>query len=365
MTIGGVNRAVQSLLRPTFFRKLVIGLGVHPRHADDAIQNAFVRFWLKNTSIDPSRGALALLTRFVAFEALNYRRRADGRREVPTLFDELDLGDGRPGPEDDANARELYEKLLVSIEQLDDRLKAVLVARALDGLSLADIAKAQGITEKTAENRLATARSALKALMKRSQAEPRPSRHSVVRALMLPLGWLDARTWACDVRIWFNERRGGVTHASRAIALGALLGGLPISDGARAADRSPFQPASRFSPTVSFAVENVVAGTKQVESAAASQTVASARATRPDSSGATATPSEVPRTTHDLEESLVMRASSLIKTGTPEAILEALELLQAHFDRYQDGRLAPERESLRRRIREPGQAPPTMDTARP
>jgi hypothetical protein len=272
----------------------------------------------------------------VIYQALNYRRRAGRRREDLNPFGELalDLGDGRDGPEDHAIAREHCEQLGGWIAQLDDELKAVLVPHVCDGMSLGEIAETQGITEKMAEHRLASARSVLHARMARWQAEPPRSGRKAVHRLLLPLWQFDARTWF-KTRLWPAAREIGLP------TLGVVIGGLVLSDGAT--DPSPFRPALCFSYPVSVAVTRTVLGTMQVEAAGANEVVKSIRATLAASSGARAAP--------DLEASLILRASSLIETGSPEAIVEASKLLNEHLKKYKNGHLAAQREKLRREIR--------------
>jgi hypothetical protein len=244
-----VKHAAHTLLRPSRFRKLVTRLGVPPGHADDATQNGLLRYCEKNAPLAPSPEApaaetaereqppcrgqgvpldlspevLPLVTQFVVFEALNFRRRACIRNEAPAPFDQLDRGDWRPDPEDHAAIRETYKKVLAAIEQLTASLKAVLVAHVFDGASLAEIARARGITEKTAENQLAAARLALRARMERLEREPPRSGRRAVRGLLLAL-------WKLDVRKWFAGRLGAAGHAARsAISSGTGDRSLPAS----------------------------------------------------------------------------------------------------------------------------------------
>jgi RNA polymerase sigma-70 factor (ECF subfamily) len=129
------------------------------QHAEDAVQEAFLRAWSKCSTFDPDGPPLAAwlttITRNVAID--QERARAVRPRLVREQPPGLEPADVRPGP-DSVVAREVLVEALsrVSADHRTVVLRAVVADR-----SYADVAAELGVPVGTVKARLARARGAL------------------------------------------------------------------------------------------------------------------------------------------------------------------------------------------------------------
>ena len=123
--------------------------------AEDIVQEAFVRFWRKQHSID-NRGLLFATVRSIALDLLRRdsrraRREADAVAEseqcVEPQFDELD---------------ESKRALAAAVDRLPAEQREVLVMKIWNDLTFAEIAAALSISQNTAASRYRYALAALK-----------------------------------------------------------------------------------------------------------------------------------------------------------------------------------------------------------
>jgi len=123
--------------------------------AEDIVQDAFVRFWRKEHSIE-NRGLLYATVRSVALDLLRRdtrraRREANAALEVEqTTAPQFDFDDGS------------QQELAVAVDRLPVEQREVLVMKIWNELTFAEIGQALGISQNTAASRYRYALAALK-----------------------------------------------------------------------------------------------------------------------------------------------------------------------------------------------------------
>ena len=123
--------------------------------AEDIVQDAFVRFWRKEHSIE-NRGLLYATVRSVALDLLRRdmrraRREANAALEVEqTTAPQFDFDDGS------------QRELAAAVDRLPVEQREVLVMKIWNELTFAEIAEALGISQNTAASRYRYALEALK-----------------------------------------------------------------------------------------------------------------------------------------------------------------------------------------------------------
>jgi RNA polymerase sigma-70 factor (ECF subfamily) len=139
----------------------------NPADADDAAQETFVRLFRALPSYDLSRPFLPWLRKIAWNTSLSLRRDANaGVARVPE--DGLsEAADPAPGPAEAAERRQETERVAGAMEGLPPELRTVLVLRAVEGLSYAEIAEATGVPAGTVMSRLSRARDRLAAMLGR------------------------------------------------------------------------------------------------------------------------------------------------------------------------------------------------------
>ncbi len=123
--------------------------------AEDIVQDAFVRFWRKEHSIE-NRGLLYATVRSVALDLLRRdarraRREANAALEVEqTTLPQFDFDDGS------------QQELAAAVDRLPVEQREVLVMKIWNELTFAEIGQALGISQNTAASRYRYALVALK-----------------------------------------------------------------------------------------------------------------------------------------------------------------------------------------------------------
>jgi RNA polymerase sigma-70 factor (ECF subfamily) len=121
------------------------------RDAEEVAQDALVRAFRAMHGYPRERVAALRLRPWLASIAVNLarnrRRRLDDRHPPGSLEPMLDAGfdppfDGRTAPESTAARRETKRELAVALLQLTPAVRAAVVLRHIDGLSVAEVAKA-------------------------------------------------------------------------------------------------------------------------------------------------------------------------------------------------------------------------------
>lgn len=157
---GGDLAAFEALM--TRHRKAVYRLcwSVTGNHADadDAAQETFVRVFRSLPGYDASRPFGPWLRKIAWNTSLSVRR--DGRAGVPRVpeSEAPEPVDPAPDPESATERNEEKERVSAAVAGLPAELRTVLVLRAVEGLSYAQIADSAGIPLGTVMSRLSRAR---------------------------------------------------------------------------------------------------------------------------------------------------------------------------------------------------------------
>ncbi len=137
-----------------------------PMQAEDAVQAAFIRAWMKRKSFRPDAPFWPWFRRLVANEAWRLARRES--REAPAESGPVEEGGPDPAsdPADDWEQRETLERLVQALETLSPMQRAVLALRYYEAMSEAEIAEALGCAVGTVKWHLHQARERLRAWLK-------------------------------------------------------------------------------------------------------------------------------------------------------------------------------------------------------
>jgi RNA polymerase sigma-70 factor (ECF subfamily) len=160
---GGDRGAFEALVtrhREAVYRLCWSAAGNHA-DADDAAQETFVRLYRALPSYDPSRPFGPWLRKIAWNCGLTVRR--DGSTGVPVDpgREAADAADPAPGPEETASGREERRRVAGAMAGLPAELRTVMVLRAVEGLSYAEISETAGIPAGTVMSRLSRARERL------------------------------------------------------------------------------------------------------------------------------------------------------------------------------------------------------------
>jgi RNA polymerase sigma-70 factor, ECF subfamily len=144
--------------------------------AEDVVQEAYGRAF---THLREFRGDASIgtwLARIVLNEALGRLRRRhqtvdweliENQHEAGAQIINFPLGAAQPDPERTMAQREINEILQRAIDDLPNAFRLVLVARAVEGMSIEDTAELLGILPGTVKTRLHRARALLRAKLER------------------------------------------------------------------------------------------------------------------------------------------------------------------------------------------------------
>lgn len=123
--------------------------------AEDIVQEAFVRFWRKQHSIQ-NRALLFATVRSISLDLLRRDARR-ARREATAVLDSAESTEPQFNFADDNQ-----QQLAVAIDRLPAEQREVLVMKIWNELTFADIASVLGISQNTAASRYRYALAALK-----------------------------------------------------------------------------------------------------------------------------------------------------------------------------------------------------------
>jgi RNA polymerase sigma-70 factor (ECF subfamily) len=132
--------------------------------AEDAAQETFIQAWLHLSSYRPQTSLRNWLYRIAVNAATDMLRKE--KRILPGDIGDLQLTDGRPGPELLAAQQERTALVQRAVLSLPDACRAVLVLREYEGMSYHEIADALDIPMGTVMSRLNYARQLLKERLK-------------------------------------------------------------------------------------------------------------------------------------------------------------------------------------------------------
>jgi len=128
--------------------------------AEDAAQETFIQAWLHLSTYRPQTSLRNWLYRIAVNAATDMLRKE--KRILPNDIEDLQLIDGRPGPELLASQQERIVQVQKAVLSLPEASRAVLVLREYEGLSYQEISSTLDIPIGTVMSRLNYARKLLK-----------------------------------------------------------------------------------------------------------------------------------------------------------------------------------------------------------
>jgi RNA polymerase sigma-70 factor, ECF subfamily len=163
----GDRRALKRLYDRFAGQVLAVGLRVLGSRADaeEVTQEVFVEVWSRADRFDPERGSarawLMGIARNRAIDRLR-RRQADSRMAEAVRGEERPSG---PGPLEDAEARELRERVRAALMSLGPEQRTTLELAYYEGLSQSEIAERLGAPLGTVKSRVRLAMDRLAQLL--------------------------------------------------------------------------------------------------------------------------------------------------------------------------------------------------------
>lgn len=162
------------------------GIVTDDSEAEDVVQEAYVRAFLRIEQFAGPDGFGAWLTRITVNEALARLRRGarvvfledhinQERADKETATTRDNMASSRPGPEHLAASDELGRLLEHAVDQLPEDFRAVFMLRAVEGLNVAETAESLGIRPETVKTRFHRARTQLKKALADRVADQLPS----------------------------------------------------------------------------------------------------------------------------------------------------------------------------------------------
>jgi RNA polymerase sigma factor (sigma-70 family) len=165
------------------------------RDAEEVAQDALVRAFRAMRDYPRERVEALRLRPWLASIAVNLarnrRRRIEDRQPPAALEPLLDVGfdpaaDGRVGPGASADRRETQRELAAALLLLTPAVRAAIVLRHVDGLSVAEVAEALGRPEGTVKAQVHRGLRELRALLETSPELPTTSRTPMRAERLLP-----------------------------------------------------------------------------------------------------------------------------------------------------------------------------------
>jgi RNA polymerase sigma-70 factor, ECF subfamily len=143
------------------FAPRIYGLGMvmlgNPAHAEDLVQDTFVKVWRNVNAYDPSRGSVdtwvLLIARSLAVDLIRRKvleTRILASQEAPEASDEA-------GPEEHAESRDMADRARKAMDGLSPGQRAALELAYFGGKSSTEVAELEGIPVGTAKTRIRTA----------------------------------------------------------------------------------------------------------------------------------------------------------------------------------------------------------------
>lgn len=166
-----------------FVRNVARRFGVSSHHRDDIAVEVFLRFRKHVETITELPVIRAWLWTATMRIAQEHFGAPATRHETPTAAELIRLEGQAPPAEDSYLRREYFESLLVHIEALEPKRRAVFKAYAIDGLPVSQIARDLGIPPATVYNRLRLARRKLRASLRRERLADQRKRRELQAAL--------------------------------------------------------------------------------------------------------------------------------------------------------------------------------------
>jgi RNA polymerase sigma-70 factor (ECF subfamily) len=163
----GDARAFQELLGRHEGRVLRVLrlMGVPAQDREDVAQDVFIRVFRHLSGFHRGRPFRPWLYRISVNAAHDYRARR-GRGAVEGGWEQgPEPASNSPGPEHDAQRRDLRLRLVEAMSHLSDRERAVFILREVEGLETPEVARTLGIARVTVRRHLGLARRRLRSAL--------------------------------------------------------------------------------------------------------------------------------------------------------------------------------------------------------
>ncbi|WP_437975670.1 sigma-70 family RNA polymerase sigma factor [Sorangium sp. So ce295] len=359
------------------FRRLARRHGVPERNAEDIAQEALLRGLEADKRLDPGGDPAPYRVTIAINQARNHVRDARCRGEVLTSFDECEIRDEYPTPEELLRRRQREKFTRELIDQLDPKYRDVVIKHDLQEVPLAEIAAEQGLPLDTVRTRYWRAHQELRVQRERWQAQERSQGRDDRLCVPLALGFGRRASWVASLRRLAVRI---VVQGALALLTGALVSSvssLPDLQSWYGAAAVPATPPAAQEAAASPARDGAhsaeaPAGGERAHSAAAPAAPIAHGMSSPRAQGsarvqAVASSTPVPSTTTDRrpappasavrptgeerERSLINQARRAIEARNVTANVEALRLLNIHAREFPRGRFVAEREALLRQLR--------------
>lgn len=134
----------------------------------DIVQDSFIAAFAHLGRYDRARPFRHWMIRIALNKCRDHRRRQIVRgffARARPLDEGLHVAGTEPGVEADIGGRQELRRARQAIDALPEKLRAVLLLRAVEGMSQAEVAALLGVSEKTIETRLYRARLKLSAML--------------------------------------------------------------------------------------------------------------------------------------------------------------------------------------------------------
>ncbi|WP_437287648.1 RNA polymerase sigma factor [Sorangium sp. So ce406] len=362
-----VGRPARTTPRFELFRRLATRLGVPGRNAEDVAQDALLRAWEARGRIEPGGDPAPYSVTVALNQARTHTRNARRRGEVLTSFDDRELQDECPSPEDLIRTRQREALTRYLIGQLDPKYRDLLIKHDLEEQPLAEIAAELGLKLDTVRTQHRRAREHLEAAKRRWVAQQRSRGWDEEACVPVGLG-LYRRAW-CTATLRKLGARVLVQVAFVALT-GAVVGALPPSSGTEAR----FRPSTVHGPAAAPLTLGTAPPGEQREVLPAVATKAALvqgitppeeeRAAHPGIArngkapwsaattlGASSRGGAARPTASEREKNLILQARRAIEARNAGADVEARRLLDMHAMEFPRGQLAAEREALLMQVR--------------
>jgi RNA polymerase sigma-70 factor (ECF subfamily) len=140
--------------------------------AKDVAQECLVRLWHHKDRIEPGGNCRNWLLRSTHNLCIDRLRRRSSRLEVAPDENAPDPTDARPGPERLASSTEIAGRLERALLELDDRDRAIVLLREVEGLPYEEIAELLDLKLGTLKATLHRAREKLRLALTRAEVTP-------------------------------------------------------------------------------------------------------------------------------------------------------------------------------------------------
>lgn len=142
-------------------------MGVPSSDREDVAQEVFIRVFRHLDGFRPGRPFSGWIYRVTVNASYDYHLRVSRRSRDEVSWEEAgsEPADVRPGAERNAAARDVRERLVLALESLSERERAVFVLKEIEGLDTSEVSSALGISGITVRRHLGRARERLLRLL--------------------------------------------------------------------------------------------------------------------------------------------------------------------------------------------------------